>query len=192
MASAGAIAVAVGPLVGGLLTTYASWRWVFAGEIVIVLCILILARRMADSPAVPGVRLDRVDTLLSASGLGMVVFAIIRSGTWGFARPCPVGRARAAATAGAAANRRGTAGQARAERDAAPGAVAATGARHAAVEAPPGQPDADRELEDDQVEGPDVGGLAAPLAHDGERPPGIERVPRRGRPCCRTRGGHPK
>ena len=89
VASAGAIAVAVGPLVGGLLTTYASWRWVFAGEVVIVLVILMLARRMADSPAMPGLRLDPVGTLLSASGLGMVVFAIIRSGTWGFAQPKP-------------------------------------------------------------------------------------------------------
>ena len=89
VASAGAIAVAVGPLVGGLLTTYASWRWVFAGEVVIVLVILMLARRMADSPALPGVRLDPVGTVLSASGLGMVVFAIIRSGTWGFVQPKP-------------------------------------------------------------------------------------------------------
>ena len=89
VASAGAIAVAVGPLVGGLLTTYASWRWVFAGEVVIVLGILVLARRMADSPAVPGVRLDPVGTVLSAAGLGMVVFAIIRSGTWGFVQPKP-------------------------------------------------------------------------------------------------------
>jgi MFS family permease len=89
VASAGAIAVAVGPLVGGLLTTYASWRWVFAGEVVIVLGILALAQRMADSPAVPGVRLDPVGTLLSAAGLGMVVFGIIRSGTWGFVQPKP-------------------------------------------------------------------------------------------------------
>ena len=32
IAAAGAIAVAVGPLIGGLLTTYASWRWVFAAR----------------------------------------------------------------------------------------------------------------------------------------------------------------
>ena len=89
VASAGAIAVAVGPLIGGLLTTYASWRWVFAGEVVIVLGILVLSRRMADSPAVPGTRLDPVGTLLSAAGLGLIVFGIIRSGTWGLVQPKP-------------------------------------------------------------------------------------------------------
>src|SRR3974390_3383263 len=50
VAAAGAMAVAVGPLVGGLVTTYASWRWVFAGEVVIVGVILVLARRIADAP----------------------------------------------------------------------------------------------------------------------------------------------
>jgi MFS family permease len=89
VASAGAVAVAVGPLVGGLLTTYASWRWVFVGEVILVLGILGLSRRMADSPAVPGVRLDPVGTLLSAAGLGMIVYGVIRSGTWGFVQPKP-------------------------------------------------------------------------------------------------------
>ena len=50
VASAGAIAVAAGPLIGGLVTTYLSWRWVFVGEVFIVLIILGLARRMADTP----------------------------------------------------------------------------------------------------------------------------------------------
>ena len=89
VASAGAVAVAVGPLVGGLFTTYASWRWVFAGEVVMVLAILLLTRRMADSPPVPGVHLDLVGTLLSAAGLGMIVYGVIRSGTWGFVQPKP-------------------------------------------------------------------------------------------------------
>ena len=51
VASAGAIAVAAGPLIGGLLTTYASWRWVFAGEVLVVLTILGLTRRISDIPA---------------------------------------------------------------------------------------------------------------------------------------------
>jgi MFS family permease len=84
VASAGAIAVAAGPLIGGLLTTYASWRWVFAGEVLMVLVILGLTRRIADTPAEEGVHLDLVGTVLSALGLGLVVYGVLRSGTWGF------------------------------------------------------------------------------------------------------------
>lgn len=44
IAAAGAVAAALGPVIGGAFTTYASWRWVFAGEVLIVLVILALAR----------------------------------------------------------------------------------------------------------------------------------------------------
>jgi MFS family permease len=84
VAASGAIAVAVGPLIGGLLTTYASWRWVFAGEVVIVMGILVVAKKMRDVPADPGARLDLVGTALSALGLGLVVFGVLRAGAWGF------------------------------------------------------------------------------------------------------------
>jgi MFS family permease len=87
VASAGAIAVAAGPLIGGLFTTYASWRWVFAGEVLVVLVILAFTRRVADTPAEKGTHLDLVGTVLSALGLGLIVYGILRAGTWGFVQP---------------------------------------------------------------------------------------------------------
>jgi MFS family permease len=87
VAAAGAIAVAVGPLIGGFATTYFSWRWVFAGEVVLVLVILLLGRRIADAQVETRPQLDLVGAVLSALGLALLVFGILRSGEWGWIRP---------------------------------------------------------------------------------------------------------
>ena len=89
--AAGAIAVALGPLIGGLATTYASWRWVFIGEVLIVVAILALARRVADAPVEGRPHLDLVGSVLSAVGLGFAVFGVLRSSVWGWIRPKPGG-----------------------------------------------------------------------------------------------------
>ncbi|HVN13101.1 MAG TPA: MFS transporter [Kineosporiaceae bacterium] len=87
VAAAGAIAVALGPLIGGAATTYFSWRYVFIGEVVIVVGILALSRRIAEAPVEVRSRLDLVGTALSVLGLGMAVFGILRSSEWGWVQP---------------------------------------------------------------------------------------------------------
>jgi len=87
--AAGAIAIALGPLIGGLATTYASWRWVFFGEVVIVLGILVLARRAEDAPPDRRPKIDLIGAILCASGLGVFVYGVLRSGTWGWVTAKP-------------------------------------------------------------------------------------------------------
>jgi EmrB/QacA subfamily drug resistance transporter len=86
---AGAIAVAVGPLIGGIATTYFSWRWVFVGEVVVVIGILALARRVQDTPPEARRRFDLVGAVLAAVGLGLTVLGILRSSDWGWVTPKP-------------------------------------------------------------------------------------------------------
>ena len=87
VAAAGAVAVAVGPLVGGFATTYFSWRWVFAGEVLIVVVIVVFARRIEEAPPEERRGLDVVGAVLSAGGLALVVYGVLRSGEWGWIRP---------------------------------------------------------------------------------------------------------
>ncbi|HEY1237879.1 MAG TPA: MFS transporter [Solirubrobacterales bacterium] len=83
-----AIAVAAGPLIGGFVTTNYSWRWVFAGEAVVVAILLLLRGNIAKAPpAEHRPKMDYVGAGLSAVGLGLVVFGILMSSKWGVLQP---------------------------------------------------------------------------------------------------------
>src|SRR4051812_8033167 len=83
-----AVAIAAGPLIGGWVTTELSWRYVFAGETVVVIFLLLLRGRIPRTAAAERrPRLDFVGVALSSSGLGLIVFAILRSSVWGFVQP---------------------------------------------------------------------------------------------------------
>jgi EmrB/QacA subfamily drug resistance transporter len=75
--AAAAIAAAVGPLVGGFITTYLSWRVAFLGEVAIIAIVLSGIGLVHDVPYTGDRRVDVVGAILSAVGMGGVVVGIL-------------------------------------------------------------------------------------------------------------------
>ena len=80
------ISAALGPLIGGWVTTNLTWRIVFASETVVVLVLMLFLRLIPATKGRPG-KLDVGGSLLSAAGLGIAVFGILRSSQWGWITP---------------------------------------------------------------------------------------------------------
>ena len=75
--AAAAIAAAVGPLLGGFITTYLSWRVAFGGEVVVIAIVLVGSRRVQEVPYTGPRGVDVVGAILSAVGMGGVVLGIL-------------------------------------------------------------------------------------------------------------------
>ncbi|HET8862135.1 MAG TPA: MFS transporter [Solirubrobacterales bacterium] len=80
--------IAVGPILGGWMTTDFTWRLVFVGEVVVAIGILLGARLIREperEQGAPG--LDWVGSVLSASGLALIVFGVLQASNWGWLEP---------------------------------------------------------------------------------------------------------
>ncbi|HET6988951.1 MAG TPA: MFS transporter [Kribbella sp.] len=75
--AAAALAAAVGPLLGGFITTYLSWRVGFALEVVIIAVVLSGIGLVHDVPYTGSRRIDLVGALLSVLGMGGIVLSIL-------------------------------------------------------------------------------------------------------------------
>jgi EmrB/QacA subfamily drug resistance transporter len=75
--AAAGIAAAVGPLLGGFITTYLSWRVGFLLEDVIIAIVLSGIRLVHDVPYTGPRRVDAVGAVLSALGMGGIVLGIL-------------------------------------------------------------------------------------------------------------------
>jgi MFS family permease len=80
-------AVALGPLIGGYVTTYLSWRYVFVGEVVVMAAVVAFSRLVPDSSRPQRIKIDIASVLLSATGLILIVLAMLQSKTWGWILP---------------------------------------------------------------------------------------------------------
>ena len=82
------IAMVIGPLAGGLILAVASWRWVFAVNLVPIATAYLIAGRLSDAHDHPvGGAVDLVGASLRALGLGGPVFALIEEPAHGWASP---------------------------------------------------------------------------------------------------------
>lgn len=80
-------AAAAGPLIGGFMTTYLSWRYVFFAETIIMIGVLIAARRFKPVAPTSKEPIDIPSALLSVFGMGILVFGILQSKVWGWVSP---------------------------------------------------------------------------------------------------------
>ena len=72
-----AIAAAVGPLIGGFITTYLSWRVGFALEVVIIAIVLSQIKLVRDAPYTGDRRVDVVGAIFSVFAMGGIVLSIL-------------------------------------------------------------------------------------------------------------------
>src|SRR5256714_8583255 len=75
--AAAAIAAAVGPLLGGVITTYLSWRVGFLLEVVVIAVVLSQIGLVKDVPYTGLRQADAVGAVLSVIGVGGVVLGIL-------------------------------------------------------------------------------------------------------------------
>jgi MFS family permease len=85
VSGAAGLGSAAGPLIGGLITSYISWRASFVLQVLVVATIALLARRI-EEPPLPAQRpsFDLFGAVLSAVGLFFVVVGVLASGTYGW------------------------------------------------------------------------------------------------------------
>jgi EmrB/QacA subfamily drug resistance transporter len=72
-----AIAAAVGPLLGGFITTYLSWRVGFLLEVLIIAIVLLNIGLVRDAPYTGPREVDLVGAVLSVLGMGGIVLSIL-------------------------------------------------------------------------------------------------------------------
>jgi MFS family permease len=74
----GGVGAAMGPLLGGLITTAISWRAAFVFQAIVIAVIVFLSRGIEDPlPADPSRPFDTVGAILSAAGLVLIVMGIL-------------------------------------------------------------------------------------------------------------------
>jgi EmrB/QacA subfamily drug resistance transporter len=82
------IGIALGPIIGGLIIDNIGWKWIFLVNLPVAAVALIAGWFLIPESRDPHSRpIDVLGTILSAAGLGALVFGLIQGDRWGWTDP---------------------------------------------------------------------------------------------------------
>lgn len=77
--------IAVGPILGGWVTTNFTWRYVFVGEVILSILIVLAVGWIEEGARPKRVpKIDWVGSALTALGLGLIVYGVLQASEWGW------------------------------------------------------------------------------------------------------------
>jgi EmrB/QacA subfamily drug resistance transporter len=88
-----ALGTAIGPTIGGVLTQYLSWHWIFLINVPVGICALLLGRRVipASTPHAIPATFDKAGAFLIFTGLAALLFAVSEGTSMGWTSPVILG-----------------------------------------------------------------------------------------------------
>jgi EmrB/QacA subfamily drug resistance transporter len=102
-AGVGAVALAVGPLLGGVITQHLSWGWIFFINVPVGVVALVLAATvLRESRSFEAGGIDVPGLVLSAGALFLLTYALIEGSTLGWTSPVILGALVGSAVLGVA------------------------------------------------------------------------------------------
>ncbi|HEX4518834.1 MAG TPA: MFS transporter [Gaiellaceae bacterium] len=85
-------AVAIGPLIGGMLTSWLSWRWIFLVNVPIgIVAVIVSVRKLRESSDPEHGSIDPLGLVLLTGGLFCLVFALIEGNKRGWSSAFIIG-----------------------------------------------------------------------------------------------------
>jgi EmrB/QacA subfamily drug resistance transporter len=88
-----ALGTAIGPTIGGVLTQYLSWHWIFLINVPVGICAILLGAKVipAMTPHGQPAGFDRAGAFLIFTGLAALLFAVSEGNTLGWTSPVILG-----------------------------------------------------------------------------------------------------